>query len=291
MRVKKGTIPAAFLPFDDTVTDPDAVVNVRDQHVFRQNHNALLAKRVRKDLVCQASPITRSASTAPAANHTYYKSRFYPDGEPQTRLLSVPLYLTQLTQQIRFWCRACWGTLDGESELETDPELYVVLREPQAAYMGDIDDNTITVSAANGTPTTYSVTVPVPPQTGELTLHMGRVPWILDVYCYTPVDNTRPDVGPLPLVDVDDKWFVVASSSIGIHDVVYSSLTREEPRSTVAARAIGGGNYKYFLDAPWTEIPTPGTHTITSREILAVDMYSWGVQELEIAAFNKDYVL
>jgi len=287
MRVKKQTIPSAFVKTDDTITDPDECVNVHDLHTFRQNHNILVAQRIRKDLMAQASTLSYLEAVPPSANGNLFYTRHYPDGMPYARVMSVPLYLTQMTKEIRFWIVGCKWVLHYTSEMDDDPLLYVTLREPQLDFMyDDIERNTITVTAAVSTPTHYYVDVAVPPRAGEDNNHFGRLPYILDVHAREYVDDTRVQFGPHTVTDVGPNWYQASSATGTGGNCVYSSNTLIEPRLIVNTVSLGGGVYKYYMDADWNIPPIPGTDTISGRQVQAIQLMSWGVQELAITSFG-----
>lgn len=282
MRGGDATIPSAFTKTDDNISAADSVANVHDMHVFRQNHNILLAKRVRKDLVAQSAAHT---GLYPYDGYWYYRSRFSVDGESRSRVMSIPLFVTQATKEIRFWCMACKSALDGESSLDEDPILYAVLREAQTAHMGNLTDYPLTVTSATGTPAAYSVDVPLPNWTGEHNLIYGRLPYFLDIYLRSYIDTTNALAGPAQAITgAGLDWFTLASMATNYTgDAVYTSSTYAEPRQIVKS------DNRYWIDMPWTEVPDPGSITVTIREILGVHIFSFGVQELAVTDFTTEY--
>lgn len=279
MRYKQLKIPSEFLPFDTHVTDADEVINVRDQYTFRMNHNILLAQRVRKDLVSQSCANT---GTTPVHSFWTFIPRISADGETRSRLLSVPLYVTQFTKSITFWCVACKSDLDPLTSLAEDPELYVVLHEPQVNPFMPLSTYSMTISAAHNTPTSYSVSVDMPALAGEYSQYYGRVPMMMDIYSKSYIDDTNTLVSGGAVIDASNDWFVgsaaVYSSVATSGNVVYiDSTTYAEPRQIVNTVPVGS-NRRYFLDVPWTTVPST-SHTLTVREILGIDMYSYGAYE------------
>jgi len=277
MRVKDTTIPSTFVKLDTNVTAADSCVNVHDQHVFRQNHNALLAKRVRKDLVSQIC----------GSGYPTFMSRFAPDEEGRARLMSIPLYVTQQTQELRFWCRAEKSPMNAGSSLAEDPVLYVVIREPQLAYMGSITDYSITVSAASGAAASYNVDVPLPPKSGEVGLHFGRVPYIMDIYLKSFVDDTYSLYAALAVSDIGRDYFTAAAATAAINNVVYTSTVENEPRTISGIISLGGAP-RFYVDKPWSQLPSL-SDTVTICEVLGVVLMSYGVQELEVTDFGAEY--
>ncbi len=286
MKPKQVTIPSAFIPMDTNVTAADSVVNVHDQHVFRQNHNSLLAQRVRKDLVAQVATGVASGSFG----YWDFKTRFPPDGEGHSRILSMPLYVTQMTKQLRFWCRACKTNLNGASALAEDPVLYLVAREPQIAYMGDLTTNALAITSAASTPAFASITVNLPALSGEHSTHFGRTPYILDVYLKAFIDDTHALHAGTALSDVGVTSFRAAHPGAGMGDVIYTSAAANEPRMITKRSGLAGDD-RYFIDTPWSEMPNPGADTITGREILGVQLWSYGVQELPITDLTAEHAL
>lgn len=283
MRPKKVTIPSGVIKLDTQITQPDEVVNAHDLHVFRQNHNALLAKRARKDLWSQA--FTRSGGT-PTGNYIELFSRGNIDETAACRMISVPLYMTQLTQELHVWCRACKTAMDASSTLAEDPKLYAVLREPHVAPMvNDLTANVMTVTAAAGAPAAYSVDIVVPNRSGEHSLQYGRQVWILDIYLRSHIDDTYALHTAAAKTDVGRTWF---SSSVPGSGHSYNAVTSGsdvEPRMITREISIGGGVYKYFLDDPWSVVPSGG---ITIREILGIRLYEAGAYESAITDFNTE---
>lgn len=285
MRSKQFTIPSEFIKLDTNVTAADSSVNVHDQHVFRQNHNALLAKRVRKDLISQVC-------SNESREYWFLFSLQPPDLDTGSRVLSIPLYLTQATRQIRFWCRCGQSGLSVGSELSEDPKIYAVLHEPQVAPISDVDTNAITVTTAYPNVGSYNADLAVPRPVGEITTHMGRIPYILDIYIKSFIDDTNEILGPgQAIIDSGSDWVTMASMLSLTNNAIYTNAAAGEPRLVIANKATTlGVDQRFWLDRPWSEVPAI-SNTVTVREILGVDMYSFGVQELPREDFTTEYHL
>lgn len=288
MRSKSYTIPSDYIKLDTHVTDPDECVNAHDQQVFRQNHNVLVAERIRKDL-CQQIASFDDESGAPTLylwqNSPWIaKSKYKPDEEARSRFLSIPLFLTPLTNKVRFWIYAAKTRMDGGSSLASNPEIWVELRELHSARMSRFGQNTITVTAAHAVPAKYHVDINVPNVGSDYAAKFGRIPMMLEVYVECFIDNTNILHSFAP-TDVGRDWF---RANIGNHtfDVAYNNTGRNPPRMIVRDIAYAGDN-KYFLDEPWTEVPDIGD-TIRVQEILGVEVFGYGVQELAITEFHED---
>ena len=283
MRQNDVTIPSEFVKMDTNVTAADSCVNVHDQTTFRRNHNIALAQRVRKDLVSQVC--SGFGESTPEISFWLFRPRFSADGETRSRILSIPLYVTQQNQSFTFWCTACKSLMNGSSTLAEDPKIYVVVHEPQVAFMGGLTDNAITVSAAYGTPTGYSVTVGMPALSGEYTLHYGRIPIVMDVYLRTYIDDTHALVSGGTIVDAGSDWVDGTFAGVSARDVVFlDGASYAEPRQIVDRKTIGSDT-RHWLDAPWTSRPSTAS-TVTIRQVLGINLFSYGVYEDAITDFG-----
>ena len=114
-KILAKTIPSAYVRLDDTVTDPDAFLSVRDLQTARLNHNMLLSRRVRRVIMSHNyATLARTFRTGRSS------SPFSGD-----LLFMCPITLSPLVKQLRLVVRAAFFTGSGANVL-----LYPVVATP-----------------------------------------------------------------------------------------------------------------------------------------------------------------
>lgn len=262
MRVKGATIPSSFQLIDTHVTDEDQVVSARDQDIIRKNHNILAAQRVRRDII-QGTDFN---------NNTV--SRF-PVFTAQSRLYRFALALTPLQKQLRFWC---WAALTYEDSPDTD--LVIAVHEPQVnAY------TSVAITVSGATSAEYGADIVVPPRAGEATDQDGFWPYICDIYVDSTI-STSKTLTAVAIVDVGHNWVACAAASSPTN--AQALVINNDVRKVVDVVPVGA-NVKAFVDEPWSVTPIPGTDTFDSHLLTGVDVKSYGIYELPIAAFTDEF--
>lgn len=295
MRTKTLTIPSEFVPFDTNVTAADSYINVRDLQRFRLNHNSLLAQRVRKSLSTQ---IYNKDSDAPATQHNdpyIFRSRLNVTENAGPMILGGPIYVTQHTKQLIFYMRARKTELDGGSAEAADPKLFFVVRNPGTSKNVTLTSSfSVTTAHATAGGASYFATVNLPPIEPSK-LFYGRQLLDFGVYIQCVTDSTQNIVGASAFTSVGENMFEGASATFGtgmVDTLVWVTTDLSiEARQIVKEANIGGGTYRYFLDSPWSRMPSPNSDTLAIREILGVEIFSFCIQENIITDFSaaQDY--
>ncbi len=263
MRLLTKTIPSGFQRLDTHVNEAAAFANARDLQVLRENHNALLAQRLRRMLFS-----LRFSNADGTTDKSWYENR------PAVDLLgSVPLaipialsspYIKELEVQF---------TAIGNAT--TPPVTYFVCDNAQGIPL--IRDD-IALTWSSGSVATQSLVVPVARRgrrSDQLMLTM-----VLKVG-----EGAGTGKGAGNVLDSGPDWVITSTYAGAVGDTISCSSNPEiEPRIIIQAATVGG-NPKIWVDKPWNMQPPVGG-TMGTRDGTAFKPRYISCYEKRVASFD-----
>jgi len=270
-RINRAVIPSSFNRLDSQVSDPDSYINTRDQQVLRENHNVLIARGIKRQLM--------NIVSANASGHgTWWRmwSIRTPTRDSGDILLFAPLGLSMQTKKLSIVVRAASGSASN------DINLVAFLDTPGASGQFATVGGPVTGTAM----AKYTVEVPVPRQAqlaGRCTLNLymeGKMfgSDLLGASC--AIDAVGPDY-----IDVDTT---AAATTALVQEGVYvdSDLAIAPRRVTLVQSLPGAWKYRLHIDGPWEQLPIAGTDTIEQREAALLQVESVTIYEQSVTDFG-----
>jgi len=291
MRKKPRTIPSAFTRFDDHVTSADEFANCRDLQTARGNHNILAARRVQQTIFTCAFASDHGTTAVPrVVRYTTFRSRLQPE-QDESEILRTQIFVPQWTQQLRLRFDACKSELAEGSELVFDPIVYADVWNPYARKP-IWPPPSIAITAANGTPTAYTIDINLPQTTAANTSHAGRRAFEFGVWVKCARDTTRKQLVAAPPTDVAHNSVTVAAVGNLVSDLLSVGTDAGiEGRQVVKQVDLGGGNYKLFLDQSFSRLPDAIADTVDVEQIAGVDIYSMSLRCLPVTSSVLGFAL
>lgn len=257
-----ATIPAKFIRLDDRVTAADQYVNARDMQILRNNHNMLLARRVRQ-------PVAQFGGKGwqPTGTTNVYSIRAA-SREMGDIFLTTPITVPIGTRELRF-------TMTGVRLANTSVDIYPCVDGPDESTEPN-DAYKLTIGSTN---VVKNVTFPVP--TSVTATGLGTFYAIIGGGLTNEADlNTG-----IAIVDVSPTTFTAATSMTVWSAGCYFSNLGIEPRRMVSRTAIGA-NFLYTLDAPFNVRPIPGTTTVSTKPTYGFNFNSAALHAVQITDFT-----
>jgi hypothetical protein len=270
-------IPTSFVALDSNVSAADAFVNTRDEMVKRQNHNVLIAKRCKRNVLHEIG----------GAGHIVgQRQAIDPLTAPPEKVL--PLYLSQHTRQIAVVVEAMHSR--AATAQDSNPQLGFLLcalganRDMVAAEIQAI--TTVYAASPEGEDWgQYVWTLDVPANDGEACLKYGHLHFNLQMYAYAPIKSASESAGHA-ITASDDMWIETASNVGDRSDKV---LVIDHGGGIVDRRLVHRtvNNSKHLIDAPWSTKPNPGTNTVSTYLAMYIALGSLSVYELNATALRE----
>ena len=264
MRRLARTVPTSFIRLDSAVTSQDRFLNVRDMQVARLNHNKLVGfTGIRCAYHCQlgAGPTAYSSFINPGL--TGIGSAISSPPIIRTRVLLTPNVRT-----VKVYADA--------QATKVGIRLYYVLSHPGVERQPDTAESLYYTAAFGGV---FNTTVTVPP--GGIRRFQWRE---FDFAAYVnpvevgPVRNATVAISAATTTSV-----TVATASISAlvqrGDLMYFDTAAgvqpyPGPR-VISSTSISGANTILHTLWPWgSDVPVPGTHRVTVRDMSALELTS-----------------
>lgn len=287
MRRHTTTVPSSYQKLDSAVTAADAFVNVRDEQIKRLNHNILLARRIQHTVLSMSSGHFMAVYGANYITFTTRKDAEQIDATMIRTKVLVPAW----TQRMVLRLSACKSALTEGSELNFDPVVYADIWNGYARKVA-WPPSGATISAAHGSPTSYSITINLPPMTGADTKRYGRREFEFGVWVKCMMDYTQKIETSVALADssINSVTASVTANLVG-NSVHFGTDLGIEERQIVKQISLGGGAFKLVMDRPMSRMPDVAADSISSNEILGIDLYSLDLRCLPITDFQQEYSL
>jgi hypothetical protein len=260
------TVPSEYLPLDNRVTDADSFCNVRDLQVARQNHNMLIAKRIKR---CVTQVVFNDANSRGPSFYGFD----YDTGNPVT-IWKQRIAINQHTKRLQLNIRATLTQINVASAITQSVFLYPVI-SPIGFERRWSSNVAITVTqawvAGENTAANYTVEVPVPALPATAYWY-GRLLCDFRIHMLGRADTSRSVASGITVSDAGDDWFVNASGS---PQIGYCAQIGSEYRLIT-----GYLNPRYYVDKPWSLGIATGSSTLTLRETLGIVPYSMSLYEI-----------
>jgi hypothetical protein len=267
------TIPASFIKLDSNVSAADSYVNVRDELVKRQNHNILMARRCKRNVMHMGSVVLTGFYGYPVGQ------RLPIDAYNAPPEMFVPLYLSQATKEIQVVMRCCQS--DTAVAGDHDPQVAFVLcphGSTRAVATSDIQSITTAVATTDADCENYTWTVPVPGHTPESAIVMGQMVFDLYMLAYAPRNDTATATG------IAISWwgntYVETSASAGDRQ---NQILKIGDDYRMVQRTVN--NDQHMVDAPWSSAIDMTSQTIDAYTCMQVRFWSISVYELNSTSF------
>lgn len=284
MRTKTVSVPSAFQRMDSRVTDPDEFVNARDQQVARLNHNILLAKRLQPTLFSRN--FTCVDDTPAQQLYTTFVTRKSVD-EFGAEIIRQYVFVPPHTKKLRLRFFACKSLLDEGSELATDPVVYADVWNQYARKVKQLPPSA-TVSAANGSPDSYTIDIHVPPVSVSNIIRYGRRVFEFGMWVGSSFDYTQSLAAGVAFSAVGTNHLTTASAFLTKgRSVHFGTDLGIEQRQVVKDVALGGGQHEIYFDKPFSRVPDVAGDTMAVHEILGIDLYSATLRCMPITDFGE----
>lgn len=290
------SIPSSFVHLDSTVTTDNEFVNVRDQQVLRSNHNLLIARRIQHTIFSIGFVGTIIDSvvrpyTSYLTNHMTVKTRQGTE-EIGAPILRAQIYVQRCTKQLRLKVRACKSLIATEgSELDFSP---IVLASAWNGYAQPViaPSAAATISAAHGSPATYSMDISLPPVTADDNMHNGKQMFEFGVWVRCAIDHTIAEVSSSVIGSATynsfDSTVAPGKEHMSMH---FDTETGIEQRMIVKTTDLGSGWYRTFVDKPFSSIPDPNSDTFVVHDIQGIDIYDATLRSLPLTDFQLEQAL
>lgn len=274
MRIEGVTIPSSFIRLDDHTTAADAFVNVRDHARMRSNHNILVAKRLRREVFHLV--FNHSISNAP---FNYRCRNRVGQAGVQPIIFLNQILVSQWTNEIDIVIEACKDAIDGSSGFTDDPFVKAKLYRDPGTPGGD-NLESVTISAATGSPAKYTLTLPVPQTRSVAAPWYGMEYYWLVIYGDTLVDTAYAKDANKTVAAWGERWVeLTGASTSSLGSVIYCNTDLTVAPRQVTSVDTSGSPYRYYVDQPWSRDLVPGTDAMTIREIQGIDFYSISAYE------------
>jgi hypothetical protein len=158
--------------------------------------------------------------------------------------------------------------------------------------MGSDDEviGSVDVTDANGSPGGKTVTIDVPSTANADNYGGGYYYWFCEVGVTCKGDDTQDEDSALTIYRTGSRSIETASiTNTAVGNVVYFSRADIEPRTVTAVETVTRDAVTYseiHLDESIAALPIPGTDTLSSVQMLGVDLYSLSLYELLVTDFG-----
>jgi hypothetical protein len=272
-RIVDTTVPSEFIRLDDTVTDPDAYVNVRDMQVVRDNHNILIARMLKRQIFTWIGIEDGSTYGRSYLNLMTVKPASRESGDV---MMTIPLFVTPFTKELEIILYAQRWTNTVDCKLYPVLDGAGISGEISTSYEFDVT----AVAFAK-----YSVSLPVHEkiaQAGTCTLNLYMA-GIMYGAALSAVDSDVNDVGP-SWVDVDDSagGAGVITDNVACYD---TSDTEIPPRLYVGSVGLTGALKRVYVDSPWDKFPNVGATKFNQKAVQACTIQSMSIYEKSVSSF------
>jgi hypothetical protein len=278
-RILSHAVPSEFIRLDDTISDPDEFLNVRDLQVARENHNILIARGIKRHLFTYVNPIT----IATPADKTFHSAR------PASRetgdvLMFMPFRVSSQTKELVVVLQA------ARSSASADCDVYYAVDGGGSTGVIDTGD-AFSITSTAGTGAKVSKTISLPARVANsnhcvLYLYLQGLMFGADQY---GGNATILDVGP-DWVDVDltpggGGTTATVNNAIYVNTV---ATPKQDPRLITGIETINAGadQYRLHLDAPWSSLPVPGVDTLEEQQTIGVNLMTVSVYENSLSNFH-----
>lgn len=268
-------IPSSFTQLDDTLFTADEFVSVRDQQKLRENHNKLLAERIRLN---------------PAAHHI--NGSAVSTVTPLSSVTNPPAlwYGTALTNpgchqlQFHFYAKRQFAVPAA------DPSIGVSLWGIGFSNSRPLDPtNVSTVDVTSTTIGWYSVTMSLPYRRTKGFAQYGyKVPIGYSIFLNSQIDVDSAAVvtGATVVDSTATQTRITTATSIGKSQSAEIVGKNVPPVLLVNPVITKGGDKIFAVDPPWSTIPIAGTDTITIRTVCGVAIEGFSIIESPITDFG-----
>jgi hypothetical protein len=270
MRILNANIPSTFQDFDTNSNAADSFANVRDQQVYRENHNALVAQRIRRPVY------TMQFRTAAVSTYVSFWDTGPDTVGDMPILCSGTVPVSQHTKELTLKVRASTAGASG------DANLYPVMTSAGASLTVD---TTNSINVTGSSEAAYSVDIPLPPVALAMNRHGYR--WY-DFRLFAQTNIAVSSIkGATAINDSGPDW-IETSAAISATADFWMFITTDatiSPRWAIDYQALSGGAYRYRLSRPWNKIPIPGTDTADGYDPYAIELYSLSLYEKPVTGF------
>lgn len=285
-RLRAKTIPASFIRLDATMSDADAYVNVRDLQVRAENHNKLLACRIRQPMFTQSFWDNTDARDPMIFKGLGVMPEFTADVVPPAPIFRVPIWVppgcksATLTGRMAYTNGSgadvnCYGMIYSAADGPSQPaNTFIVTSTTHARYSGQI--NILPGVAAGGFAafdfyidgTIYGADLKT---TGTIDIR--------DV----GTDNGRPYLD----ADFNDTQVGNAIYIEGRLDI-HPRLCVDQYSIGTAALNGTTSTRRLYLDQPFNQNPQPGTDFANSRAVQGLNLYTLSLWPNRVDDFDDN---
>jgi hypothetical protein len=265
MIIHSQTIPSAFIRQDTRITDADSFVNVASQQRVRQNHNMLLARRIRKNLMSLAFG---SEDSVFGQTFTFVSPLSAGDGSP---FLSIPLTVTPLVKELVVVLRARRVSAGNVT-------LYAWCSESR---QDEEIDTSIAVAVTSATEAKHTLTVPVARAASNNPRQVAGSGLSLNIVADGYTEGADLDDGTVTDARLDGVEAVIAGDYVGYAAYVPGN-------SSILPRRIVRHETAWIGVQPaWNIKPAVGD-TIAVVATAEIEAFTMNVYEEKITAFADE---
>ena len=264
------SIPSKFVSLDSNVTAEDRYVNVRDEMVKRANHNILLARRCKRNIMhVDPSKILIGSSYGYPIGQRYPISAFYSAPE-----MLLPLYISQNTNQVQVILRCCRTRAVAAGD--HDPQVAFCLcphGSTRTVSASEIQSITTAYSASEASCADYTWTIDLPTHIPETSIVYGQMLFDLYMLAYAPTNDTPYSSGAA-ITSYGPSFVLIAGglSIGGVGDVLKIGddyrMIQEWNSNTC------------YVDEGWSRKLLPGTDTVDVYHTMGVWCRSLSIFEI-----------
>ncbi len=288
-RLLEKTIPSAFIRLDDTMSDADAYVNARDLQVRAENHNKLIACRIRQPMFTLSFHDDTDARDPMPYKSLGILPEFASSGYGPTPILRVPIWVPPHCKSATLTGRLAYSNASG-----ADVKVYGMI----ATATEQLNPPSATLTVTSTSHARYSGSVVVPPDAAVagfavFSLYMDGTIYGSDLKSAgtIAIRDVGIDMGR-PFIDADFN-----NTSVG-NAIYIESRLDIQPRLCIDDYNIGTGalngtsaTYRLYLDAPFNINPQPGTDTVNARAVQGLNLYSLSLWPDRISDFDANVEL
>jgi hypothetical protein len=259
-------IPSKFVLFDTNVSSANRYVNVRDELVKRENHNILLARRCKRNVLHLDSSV-----------HSGYPlgQRLPCDAFNGAPELFLPVYLSQHTKQIQIVLRCMQSRAAAAGD--HDPEIsFTICPHGSTRNVHSSEIQAITTAYVAGGHDAdcdaYTWTIGVPAHTAETAVVYGQLLFDLYMMAYAPKKDTAESSGTA-ITWWGNSMLKTGAAVASVGDVL---KVGDDYRMVQQV----ANTSEYYIDAPWSERIDMGTQTVDVYSTMQVKYHSLSIYEI-----------
>jgi len=284
MRLPDFTLPAAFVKQDTRTNAADSFANARDFNRLRENHNMLLARRLRRTVLAQV--FNTSDSTADGAPFIF---KAYKGSLSQTAglLYSATVLISQHTKELTIKIRAAKTDISTSTfDDDNDISVFCTVRKPFAPRELNAGLE-LTVTAASGSPAAYTGTISLPSAPIAETYWNGRQAYTIDVYgiCLADTNDLVDDAEAV--IGAGPDWIDAGTGTVGASagDLIYlNDGSNTWPPRIIVKKATASGNDRLWVDRNF-ELPADDSWTFSTRLLLGLEVSTISIYEEAVSDF------